>query len=181
MGLYQSDLLNLPFPSLTPPQKEKQSPQTKTKTKTGTVIVWGASSSVGSGVVQLASASGLDVVATASSKMAGYVRGLGARTVVDYRSRDVSREVVSAVRDCSSGSGSGFVGLYDAVGKGGWEGIMAELGGKVVSVLGPSGVQGDFPEGVDVLGCKSYPSVFSPILSYPILSYPISLPEFQRN
>jgi len=50
-----------------------------------TVLIHGAAGNVGAYAVQLASQAGLHVVATASSANLGYVRGLGAETVVDYK------------------------------------------------------------------------------------------------
>ena len=50
-----------------------------------TVLVHGAAGSVGAFAVQLARQAGITVLATASSKDAGYVRCLGAETVIDYR------------------------------------------------------------------------------------------------
>jgi NADPH:quinone reductase-like Zn-dependent oxidoreductase len=49
------------------------------------VLVHGAGGNVGAYAVQLASQTGLEVFATASSEDAPYVRSLGATTVIDYR------------------------------------------------------------------------------------------------
>lgn len=51
-----------------------------------TVLVHGAAGNVGGYAVQLARQAGLHVFATASSRDAEFVRGLGAESVVDYRS-----------------------------------------------------------------------------------------------
>src|SRR6266568_5304309 len=57
------------------------------KAATGqSVLVHGAAGNVGSYAVQLASQAGVHVFATASADDTEYVRGLGAATVVDYKS-----------------------------------------------------------------------------------------------
>ncbi len=76
-----------------------------------TVLVWGASTSVGSNAVQLARCAGYRVVATASPRNFDFVRSLGAGTVADYRSRTVVEELVAAV-------GSGPLAGAFAIGKG---------------------------------------------------------------
>jgi NADPH:quinone reductase-like Zn-dependent oxidoreductase len=55
-GLFQDDFLNLPLPTTSPKKPGK------------VLLVWGGSSSVGSQVIQLAIASGNDVIATASKR-----------------------------------------------------------------------------------------------------------------
>ena len=60
------------------------------------MLVWGASSSVGSNAVQLAVAAGYDVIATASAKNVAYVTRLGARLVLDYHDRDVIQKLIAA-------------------------------------------------------------------------------------
>src|SRR5439155_10004516 len=62
-----------------------------------TVLVSGATGGVGAFAVQLLRARGIDVIATASSHGKGaFVRGLGARTLVDYRGELAA--VVTAIR-----------------------------------------------------------------------------------
>lgn len=70
-----------------------------------TIVVHGAAGSVGACAVQLAHRAGARVIATAGAKDLGYVRGLGADVVVDYRSgrfEDVARDV-DAVLDFVGG------------------------------------------------------------------------------
>ena len=72
VGLYSSTsdgCLGLPFPSLKP------SPSGKT------IIVWGGSSSVGALTIQLAVASGAEVVTTASSRNFDFCKKCGASEV----------------------------------------------------------------------------------------------------
>lgn len=78
-----------------------QLPQTKAKrSSTGqTVLVWGASTSVGRNAVQLAVAAGYDVIATASPKNWEMVRGLGACAVFDYRSPSAIDDVITSFKD----------------------------------------------------------------------------------
>src|SRR5215468_9159742 len=58
-----------------------------------TVLVHGAAGNVGAFAVQLAKQAGLHVVATAGSVDLDYVRGLGADTVVDYKTERFEESV----------------------------------------------------------------------------------------
>ncbi|KAL1620744.1 hypothetical protein SLS56_009564 [Neofusicoccum ribis] len=98
-GLYQKTHLGLPFPS-TNPQPTNQ-----------TLLVWGGSSSVGATAVQLAVASGLKVVATASTRNHDFVKSLGATKVVDYSSSSVVDDILAAIKEV----GGSFAGVYDAI------------------------------------------------------------------
>jgi NADPH:quinone reductase-like Zn-dependent oxidoreductase len=92
--------LGLPYPSLGAVE-----PIAKT------LVVNGASSSVGSMVTQLASAAEIDVIGLAGARNFRMVRRCGAREVFDYADADVVEKVVAAVK----GSGNEFVGVFDAV------------------------------------------------------------------
>lgn len=85
-GLYQKDHLALAYPSLTP------------KATGDTVLIWGGSTSVGSNAIQLAVASGYEVVTTASPKNFDYVRKLGASRVFDYASPTAVSDVIKEFR-----------------------------------------------------------------------------------
>ncbi|KAL4913242.1 chaperonin 10-like protein [Aspergillus aurantiobrunneus] len=61
------------------------------------VLIWGASSSVGSIAVQSAKTLGFTVYATASPKHHALVTKLGADAVFDYRADDVVAQIVGAV------------------------------------------------------------------------------------
>ena len=98
-GLFQSDHLGLPLPSLAPPERDE------------TVIVWGGSTSVGSNAIQLARAAGYRVIATASPHNFDYLRSLGATATVDRRSRTAAADLVAAL------GGSPLAGTY-AIGSG---------------------------------------------------------------
>ncbi|OJD36155.1 zinc-binding oxidoreductase [Diplodia corticola] len=98
-GLYPKTHLALPFPSASPQPTGK------------TLLVWGGSSSVGATAIQLAVASGLKVVATASRKNHEFVKSLGAAAVVDYNSPNVVDEILAAIDQ----QGGNIVGAYDAI------------------------------------------------------------------
>ncbi len=84
-GLFQQDQLGLALPSANPAERNE------------TVIVWGASTSVGINAVQLARNSGYRVVATASPRNFDWVRSLGAAEVVDRTSPTVVEELVKKI------------------------------------------------------------------------------------
>ncbi|KAK5108644.1 hypothetical protein LTR62_008135 [Meristemomyces frigidus] len=97
-GLFQRDYLHLPLPTENPEVSDR------------TVIVWGGSSSVGSCAIQLARASGLRVIATASPRNFEYCCKLGASECFDYHDSDVEDQIVTALK------GKTVAGAYHAVG-----------------------------------------------------------------
>ena len=62
------------------------------------ILVWGASSSVGCGVVQAAKSLGFSVYATASDKHHDYIKSLGANRVFDYKSNGVVESIVKVAK-----------------------------------------------------------------------------------
>jgi NADPH:quinone reductase-like Zn-dependent oxidoreductase len=109
-GLYAKDYLDLPVPSASPTQRSSSS------SKGLAILVWGGSSSVGAATIQLAKASGVTVLATASARNLDVLRSeLGADHVFDYKSDSVVADIVSTVKDLHSSSGVEFVGIYDAI------------------------------------------------------------------
>lgn len=98
-GLYQKGFLELPYPTSSPKPSGK------------VMLVWGGSSSVGSTAIQLAVASGVQVVTTASKRNHDYCSKLGAKAVIDYNSSSVVDEIVSAIKD----TGADFAGVYDSI------------------------------------------------------------------
>ncbi|KAI8161110.1 zinc-binding dehydrogenase family superfamily [Colletotrichum sp. SAR 10_70] len=93
-ALYQKDQLALELPAVPArPSTDK------------TVLVWGGASSVGCCAVQLAVASGCEVVTVASPKNFGLLETLGAASVFDYHAADVFEELVGALagKDCAGG------------------------------------------------------------------------------
>ncbi|KAL4894845.1 chaperonin 10-like protein [Aspergillus ambiguus] len=97
-GLYPEDCLNLPLPVVDGVKKTGQ-----------TLLVWGGASSTGSTTIQLAVASGLTVVTTASPSNHDFVLSLGAQAVFDYRSPSVVEDIANALTNTE------FVGVYDAI------------------------------------------------------------------
>ena len=75
-----------------------------------TLLLWGGSTSVGSSVLQLAKASGVHVVTTASPGNYEYCKKLGATLVLDYHNPDVVEILISLLR------GTRLAGAYEAVG-----------------------------------------------------------------
>lgn len=96
-GLFNSIHLHLPLPSLSP-------------VLTGEILlVWGGSSCVGVMAIQLAIASGLEVVTTASKHNHDLLLGLGASKVFDHSSPTVVTEIVSTLKD----KDASIVGAFD--------------------------------------------------------------------
>ena len=85
-GLFEKDQLALNHPSALP-------------TPTGkTLLVWGGSTSVGSNAIQLATAAGYEVFATASPHNFDYIRRLGASQAFDYRGKTVVSDIIEALK-----------------------------------------------------------------------------------
>jgi len=124
-GLYQENILNLPLPTASPKDSGK------------VIVVWGGSSSVGTTVLQLAKASGVETVVTASKHNHEYCKKLGASHVIDYNSSSVVDDVVSAIK----ATGKDFAGTYDAISieasfKPNIE-ILEKAGGKILGTVLP--------------------------------------------
>ncbi|GAA6044223.1 hypothetical protein JCM8097_005274 [Rhodosporidiobolus ruineniae] len=117
-GLYRPKYLELPLP-----KPDAPNPEGKGKV----LLVYGASSSVGSAAVQLAVASGLRVVATASPANFDFVKSLGASAVFDYKSSSVVADLVAEIEK----DGEEFAGVYDAISEHGSVEIGAEVASKV--------------------------------------------------
>lgn len=76
-----------------------------------TVVVWGASSSVGLETLQVARAAGITTIATASPRNSELVKGAGASQVLDYHAPSVVDDLVRAVRNAEGH----FVGVIDCI------------------------------------------------------------------
>lgn len=98
-GLYQPSYLELPYPT------------SSSKDSGKVILVWGGSSSVGSTAIQLAIASGVQVITTASKRNHDYCSKLGAKAVIDYNSSSVVDDIVSAIKN----TGATFAGIYDSI------------------------------------------------------------------
>jgi NADPH:quinone reductase-like Zn-dependent oxidoreductase len=140
-GLYQKGFLEVPYPTIDP------------KPTGETILIWGGSSSVGSTTIQLAVASGLTVVSTASKKNLEYVKALGVHHTFDYSSATVVQDIIATLK------GSTFVGAFDAISLPESLKPTAEIvdqlgGGKIATVLGaPS--EG-LPSDVTTVGGESH-------------------------
>jgi NADPH:quinone reductase-like Zn-dependent oxidoreductase len=105
-GLFMNDTLGLDYPKL-----DSSFPKSFMRTRNiPTLLVWGGSSSVGSSVIQLASAAGYAVVTTSSPSHYRYCKNLGAAHVLDYHDPDVVSSLISLLK------GKKIVGSYDAIG-----------------------------------------------------------------
>jgi NADPH:quinone reductase-like Zn-dependent oxidoreductase len=138
MGLYPPTRLGLPLPQATNPKSVNK-----------VLLVWGGSSSCGSTSIQLAVASGVTVIATASSRNHAFVRSVGASTVLDYADGGVIEKLVEAIK----GTPGEFAGALDAIGEDKtWRAcaeVVKALGGGRVATFLPRGID-NVPEGVEV-------------------------------
>lgn len=150
-GLFAIDYLALP-----PPPASLSAKQPGSSSNKKAILVWGGSSSVGAVAVQLARASGVTVLATASARNLGALRSeLGADHVFDYKSASVVDDIVAAVKDLRDTRGVEFAGVFDAISepeifKGALGPIFDRLEAeklisakKLVMVLWPSGLPDD--------------------------------------
>ena len=86
-GLYEKDQLALPYPSLSP-------------TPTGKfLIIWGGSTSVGCNAIQLAVASGFQVITTCSPRNFDLCKSLGASYTFDYNSKTFVPDMIAVLGD----------------------------------------------------------------------------------
>jgi NADPH:quinone reductase-like Zn-dependent oxidoreductase len=102
-GLYgsrQNGFMGLEYPTLTPTQSGK------------TLVVYGASSSVGALVIQLAVASGVYVIAVASEHNHAFCKSLGASETYDYKSSSAVDDIYKAIK---ASEPRNFLGVYDAI------------------------------------------------------------------
>ena len=93
--------LGLPYPTL----------QTSAPSAGKTLVVYGASSSVGLMTTQIAAATGVNVIAIAGAHNHDLVKRCGAALVFDHKDSSIVDKIVEAVK---SGQ-SEFVGIFDAV------------------------------------------------------------------
>lgn len=141
-GLFSKDNLGLPLPTLSPNAAKK------------IVLVWGGASSVGAVAIQLAKASGLAIITTASShNVSRMTSQLGADFAFDYKSATVVDDIVNAV-DRLKQDAYEFAGVYDAISlPGSFKAIVQVFNKlnsrnlvpvkKLATVLPPSGLPSD--------------------------------------
>ncbi|KAF2434883.1 oxidoreductase [Tothia fuscella] len=137
-GLYTKDYLHLPYPT------KDHKPLNKV------IFVYGASSAVGCAAVQLAVASGLTVIATASKRNTALVESLGATKVLDYTNKNIVEEAVTELKKHGE-----FVGVYESISEPGTIKICASIvgkmgGGFMACTLEPPK---DLPQGVSATWC----------------------------
>ncbi|KAL9110646.1 MAG: hypothetical protein Q9227_004823 [Pyrenula ochraceoflavens] len=141
-GLYLKSTLSLRYPTLS------SDTQHKSTQKPATLLLWGGSSSVGSSVLQLASASGYQVITTASPSNYAYCKKLGAAYVLDYHNPDTV-DIVTAVLHAT---GTEIAGAYDAIGSESTvrqcASVLHALGGGTLASVGSA--PQDLPDGVEV-------------------------------
>jgi len=101
-GLFMKSTLGLEYPSV--------DAETSQRAKGSTLLLWGCSSSVGSSVVQLATAAGYSLITTASPGNFKYCKALGADRVLDYHDVDIVEKLIGHLK------GRKVVGAYDAIG-----------------------------------------------------------------
>ena len=116
-----------------------QVPRPGGKRETGGFLVWGASSSVGSAAVQIATILGFSVVAVASKQHHVYLTSLGAAGCFDYKEKDVVGKIVAATKNRDSE----IKLAYDAVSDNStWPQCCKVLeafgGGRLCLTMGPS-------------------------------------------
>lgn len=85
-AMYIKKYLALPYPSLQP------------KPTGMTLLLWGGATSLGTQAIQLARASGVDVITTASPKNFDLLRKLGANEVFDYKSPNIVQDLIHAFK-----------------------------------------------------------------------------------
>lgn len=122
MGLYPAKGLGLPLPQ----------PGAKPKSAGKVILIWGGASSCGSAAIQLAVASGVTVVSTASRKNFGFVKGLGATSVFDYHDGNVKEKLIEAIKS----TGGEFAGALDAVGWLAGEHVAWKVCAEITKALG---------------------------------------------
>jgi NADPH:quinone reductase-like Zn-dependent oxidoreductase len=106
----------------------------------------------------LALASGVRVIATASSENREYVLGLGATECINYHSKSVVDDLVKAIKENGQ-----FAGVYDAIGTEPTVRLCAQVaeklgGGFVATTLPPPS---DLPIGVKASGGMFIPFFFT--------------------
>lgn len=105
-GLFMNATLGLNYPN---PDPSYPTPSANPN-DTPTLLVWGGSSSVGSSVIQLASAAGYTVITTASPSNHNYCKTLGAAQVLDYHNPTIIPNLINLLQ------GKTLAGAYDAIG-----------------------------------------------------------------
>jgi NADPH:quinone reductase-like Zn-dependent oxidoreductase len=122
-----------------------QHPSTSAKSTGKTVLIWGGSTSVGCCAIQLAVASGYEVITTCSPRNFDYVKKLGASHAFDYNSPTVVQDIVAVF------SGKESAGAL-AIGSGGAEKCLDVIaktkGSKMVAMASYAVQPSDLPSNI---------------------------------
>jgi len=112
-GMSSLDAAAIPLAGMTALQGLRDSLKLELNNSKARVLVVGASGGVGHFAVQIAHASGADVVGVCSARNAELVRGLGANEVIDYAAPDALKGLtpVDLVLDCVSGHAAPWLPL----------------------------------------------------------------------
>jgi NADPH:quinone reductase-like Zn-dependent oxidoreductase len=115
------------------------------------LLIWGASSSVGTSAVQLARNLGFKVFATASPAHHQTLKSLGAFEVFDYHDSSVVDKIVAAAKSAGTPITLGFDSVTEGISFKQAADVLAASGGKgekLVLVLPPP--EGYAPEGIEI-------------------------------
>lgn len=132
-ALYERGNLELEYPSVDPTPRGT------------TLLVWAGSSSVGTNAIQLAVASGYDVVTTSSPRNFDYCRSLGASQVFDYNSPTIVQDLVQALEGKTLAGG---LAIFPGSEKFVFDVVLKSKGAKVVVAAMPL-ADDQIPEGLD--------------------------------
>lgn len=140
----------LPGPSLNPKPLGK------------TIVVWGASSSVGLEIVQVARAAGITTIATASPANFELVKGAGASQVLDYHAPSVVDDLVRAVRNAEGH----FVGVIDCISEEELSlryciSVLKAVGGGKLGVVKPE-KELELPDNIELCGIFGFNEMTDP-------------------
>lgn len=122
-----------------------------------TVVVWAASSSIGTCAIQLLVAAGYEVAAVAGARNHDLCRSIGAKHVFDHASATVVEEIVATLKDIDIAGVFTSIMVKEALDKV----VEVHLGlgkkGKVGSVFPPGmPLPSEVPEGIEVKRGKTY-------------------------
>ena len=129
------------------PSEDKQS---------GGFLVWGAASSVGSAVVQMAALLGFTVFAVCSPQNHDEVKKLGATDVYDYNNKDVAKNVVSRAESTKTPIKYAYdaISLPNTVPQA--AAVLEGFGGGKLCLTLPSPEDAKLPENVEVVNTLAF-------------------------
>ncbi|PVH82613.1 putative zinc-binding alcohol dehydrogenase domain-containing protein cipB [Cadophora sp. DSE1049] len=121
------------------------------------LLVWGASSSIGTAAVQIAKNLGFKVFATASPTHHDYLKSLGAFEVFDYRDPSVVDKIVASAKDHGVPISLGFDTITEGdTAKRSSEVILSSGGKGGKLVLANAWPESDKPEGLQISQTMAY-------------------------